>query len=242
MKSTISYLMIFILSLASGCGAKGFGGAKIKGSGNIITQKRDVSEFHAIKLSGKGKLIITQGKTESLTIETDENLMQYLQTQVKDKTLHLKQKDVNLSPSKDILYKIDLINLKEIVIRGSGKVVASTLKGDNLVIQVHGAGHIKIDSLIADKFDLEIGGSGKCFVAGKVTEQNIKIGGSGKYNAPKLDSKTTAIKIGGSGNVTVRTSDTLNIAISGSGNVNYYGNPKKQFSISGSGKTKHLKD
>ncbi|OGO16907.1 MAG: hypothetical protein A2Z14_01960 [Chloroflexi bacterium RBG_16_48_8] len=54
----------------------------IQGSRNIITEARDVGGFNRIELEGMGKVILTQGEEESLTIEADDNLMEYITTEV----------------------------------------------------------------------------------------------------------------------------------------------------------------
>ena len=53
----------------------------VRGSGNVVTQERQVSGFDSVALSGVGEVFITQGDKESLTVETDDNLMRYIQTE-----------------------------------------------------------------------------------------------------------------------------------------------------------------
>ena len=65
----------------------------IQGSGDVITESRDVSGFDSVSLSGIGRVIITQGDDESLTIETDDNLMKYITSEVRDGTLELGDTD-----------------------------------------------------------------------------------------------------------------------------------------------------
>ncbi len=51
------------------------------GSGNIITEKRNVTErFDKINASSGVNVIITQGTPEEIVVETDDNVMQYVVT------------------------------------------------------------------------------------------------------------------------------------------------------------------
>src|SRR3990170_5909134 len=59
----------------------------VRGSGNVVTEERDVSDFHKIHLSGIGNLIITQGEEESLTIEADDNIMPLISADVSGERL-----------------------------------------------------------------------------------------------------------------------------------------------------------
>ena len=58
----------------------------IEGSGDVITETRDVAGFRRIVLVGEGNVIITQGDSESLEVTTDDNLMQYIETSLNGKT------------------------------------------------------------------------------------------------------------------------------------------------------------
>src|ERR1044071_4893482 len=85
----------------------------IGGSGKIVTEPRTVSNFSTIKLSGSGQVDIEQTGTESLTVTTDDNLMQYIKTEVRGDTLELGFRDpmTNLRPTQDIVFKLTVKKL-----------------------------------------------------------------------------------------------------------------------------------
>ena len=63
------------------------------GSGNIITEKRNITErFDKINASSGVNVIITQGTPEEIVVETDDNVMQYVVTKVENGTLIIKVK------------------------------------------------------------------------------------------------------------------------------------------------------
>ena len=70
---------------------------------------------------------------------------------------------------------------------------------------------------------------------GSAWEHSINISGSGNVRAFGLDTKSTYVRISGSGNSEVTVQDYLNVTISGSGSVYYKGNPDIEANISGSG-------
>ncbi len=59
------------------------------GSRNVITELRNVSGFEKVDVSGGGSMDIIQDGTESLTVETDDNMMQYVTSEVRGGTLYL---------------------------------------------------------------------------------------------------------------------------------------------------------
>ena len=79
------------LFFITACGSNTILGSRevIKGSGNVITESREVSGFNGVSHTGIGRVTITQGDTESLTIQADDNLMEYITSEVKNDTLEL---------------------------------------------------------------------------------------------------------------------------------------------------------
>ena len=234
----------YILENIPGLGTiKGTGTLTVRGSGNIITEDRSVSNFNSISMSGSGEIIITQDDEESLTVEVDDNIMQYIITEVKGKTLHLgfdTSKFKSVSPSRQVKYNLKLKDLIGLTVSGSGKVESESIETDDLDIKISGSGDVKIDSLTAEKLDVDIKGSGDFNLAGEVNSQDINISGSGNYNAGDLQSETVKLNISGSGNATVWATELFDVRVSGSGNANYYGKPTVNSSISGSGKINSL--
>src|SRR5689334_8391602 len=82
-----------------------FIGPAERGSGNIITETRQVSNFHSIDISYPAQVLVKQGSQESLQIEADDNFLPGLQTQVRNNTLEIfyKTKDgKHVNPTKGV--------------------------------------------------------------------------------------------------------------------------------------------
>ena len=77
MQTTLFRLFItFVLvpGLLAGCiviDLHGSGFKTVKGSGEVISETRQVTDFDSIKLEGPGKVIVTRGKIQSLVIRED---------------------------------------------------------------------------------------------------------------------------------------------------------------------------
>ncbi|HEY9468077.1 MAG TPA: DUF2807 domain-containing protein [Propionibacteriaceae bacterium] len=83
----------------------------------------------------------------------------------------------------------------------------------------------------------DISGSAAITASGTADDQDLKISGSGRFEAEQLRSKTVKVDMSGSGIVSVYASDVLDIHMSGSGTLTYTGDPKQVTQqISGSGK------
>ena len=213
---TLKFAVVLALAcLASSCFGFG-GGDTMRGSGNIKTESRSVSDFTGVEVSGSAKLIVEQGQTENLTITADDNLLQYLTSEVKSSKLMLGTKDyVSLQPTAPITYTLTVKRLNTLGASGAVIVDAKDLHTNELTVAVSGSGDIT--------------------VSGEADAQKIAVSGSADYKGESFKTKDTSISISGSGKAVVAASNLLDVQVSGSGDVKYIGEPKVTKSISGSG-------
>ena len=236
MKKQFFLAMIIILSLVllSACNF-----TVANGSGKVISQERRVSGFSRVSLSGIGQLIISQGETESLTIDAEDNVLPLITTTVVVDTLHIDFKNDNFQdnviPTKPVIYHLAVKNINGIELSGAGSVDAANLTSDNLTVSSSGAGSVHLRTITAQSISSEISGVGGCDLSGKVTSQTINISGTGNYNAPDLESQDATVVISGAGGATVWAKNALNVTVSGAGTVYYYDNPTITKTISGVG-------
>jgi hypothetical protein len=237
-------LLVFALVATTACNfSVNLGNNRVRGSGKVVSEERQVSGFDKVELNGSGELYIEQGDTEALTVEADDNLMEYITTEVRGDTLELNLKpNFNIMFSSKIVYRLTVKDLHGVSIAGSGKVVSSSLATDEFRISTAGSGKFEFDDLQADSLTASTGGSGEFLLKGKVDDVKVTISGSGKFNCPDLETASTDINITGSGEVTSWATEQLNIRISGSGSVRYYGSPEVNQSIAGSGSVRKLGD
>lgn len=213
----------------------------IDGSGKIAKETRQVSKFRKVSLFGSGKLVITQNKSESLILECDENILEHIQSKVKEEELEIGPKDVILNPSRPILYRLSLKQVDILKIFDSAVVEISDLKTKIFKAVVNNPESFHILKLDAESATFEITGPGTVRVDTGVTRtQVIFIRGPAKYNAPRFESDNAEIDITGAGQAKVWVKLKLDAKISRSGKVEYYGSPTISSDIPVSGKLKSL--
>lgn len=251
-------IAFFLLPALAGCIAVG---NPVRGSGDITTRTYDVRDFNRVTLEGIGDVYITQGNTESLSVETDENIFQYLVIRVRGNDLILGTKPiVNLIPSVSIIFRLTVKDLNgitlagsgsiysdplqtsgmQVTVAGSGKIEVKGLSGTDLSVNLPGSGSITIKQIAVPTIDTSVNGSGNITLDGQADKQTINVNGSGKYSADDLETTSARITIAGSGHVTLWVKDQLDISVNGSGDVAYYGRPAINQSGNGSGKVSSL--
>jgi Putative auto-transporter adhesin, head GIN domain len=213
----------------------------IKGSGDLVTETRQVSNYDRITLSGSGEVIVTQSGSESLSIETDDNVMKHIKVEVKNGTLTLGfEEGFKLVAPSRLVFSVGVDDLTGLAISGSGDVESDRIETDRLDVTVSGSGDVQIGALTASEVIANISGSGEINLEGDADSQDVTISGSGKYLVGDVCSASVKVNISGSGDATVCATEALDSEISGSGSVNYYGRPALNSSNSGSGKINSL--
>jgi len=211
------------------------------GSGNLISETRQVSNFDRIVLRGQGKVIVSQGGEESLRVETNDNIMELVNADVVDGTLELGlEEGVNIISNSRLTFYVSVDNLSGLSLAGSGEIYADKIDTERLEVTTGGSGGIQIVDLTADEVTARISGSGEINLAGDATVQDVTISGAGKYLAGDLCSASVLVTIDGSGKATVCATETLTSRITGGGSIDYYGQPSINSSGDGSGRLKSL--
>lgn len=240
MAASAAMILAFV---AVGCTTYTGGITGVKGSGNLTSETRKVSGYHAVSLSGVGELTINQNGNEGLTVEAEDNILPNLTSDVRNGTLYLGTKNnTSINPTKPIKYTLSVKNLDSIESSGAGTASAASIDTKDFGLELSGAGQANIDKLNASSINLTISGSGTATVAGKSDKQRIELSGAGSYKARDLDSKQATITVSGAGNATLRVSDSLDATVSGAGSVGYIGNPQVNQHTSGSGSVNKLGD
>ena len=237
MKKIIILLIVFAFSFHAKAQWK-----KVRGNGNVINSSRTVPAYDKIGVSGSFDVKLISGKEGELTIKAEENLIDYLITEVKEGHLKIKwKKGINIKTSKKILITIPFETIEEVALSGSGDIFSDDLiEANNFKLALSGAGDINL-KLKVNTLKSAISGSGDINLSGSSTDFECKISGSGDIKAYELVSATADIHIAGSAGVEVDVTELLKVRVSGSGNVKYKSNPKKQdVKISGSGSVRSL--
>lgn len=233
--------LIFVLFGAPAHAGWWGSGTGVAGSGNVQKQERAVSGFSRIHTGLSAEVEIRQGATESVMVETDDNLQSLVETAVENGTLKIRSADKNRYPdTKNLKITVFLKNIDEVVLGGSGRIFSDKLETPKLQLTIAGAGSMGVKSLQTSSLKVSIGGSGSFTAAGSAQQIVGNIGGSGNLRMEKLEAQDVNISIGGSGQVQTWAKERLQLSIGGSGNVSYYGDPKVTKSIGGSGSVRRL--
>ena len=223
----IAVTLVVVLSMATGSVSAGdiwklFGCNRgIEGSGDMETQTRDVKPFSRIKSTGSFDIFVKIGGEQSVTVTFDDNLIEFVSTRVRGKTLQIESEE-SFSSRRGCRIEITVPELTSVHLSGSGDV--------------------EVIDLNQEFFEYSVSGSGDLRAEGKVQEIEIKVSGSGDIDSRDLEAVDAYVRVSGSGDVRVYATESLDAHVSGSGDIAYYGDPKDvSRHVSGSGSIRKRK-
>ncbi|MGG5487016.1 head GIN domain-containing protein [Gaetbulibacter sp. PBL-D1] len=212
---------------------------KIKGNGNMTTITRSTSDYDGIKCAGSFDYILVAGTEGNITIEGEENLLEYIVTEVKGGNLIVKtENNVNLRTSKGKTIKITIPfkDINNVSLAGSGDLWnEDKITSTNLDVALAGSGDVVLN-VEASSIVGKLTGSGDLTLKGNTNELEAKVSGSGDFHGFNLQSNHTNVAVAGSGDAEVVSNISLKARVAGSGDIEYRGNPKTEDTkVAGSG-------
>ena len=197
----------------------------ITGNGNVIRETRTVSPFNEIESDGVFNVYISQGSSENIVVEADDNIVPFITTISKNNKLKLSSKDeAEIKKSTKLNIYVTVKNIDKINFSGvgdletEGKLNLTELKIDN-----SGVGNIKLE-IDCDRLDIENNSVGNINLTGKADNVKIEHNGVGNVKAFDLTANTLKIESNAVGNAEVNSEKELYMDLNGMGNITYKGN------------------
>ncbi len=202
--------LALVLLLLNGCHWVG-----VEGNGRITTETRPVENFTKLEADGAFEVAWASAPAASLSITTDENLMEYIRTRLSGDTLRIEWVKP-LRGTHGIKVNIATPTLGSAELNGALRLVASNLSGPEFILVANGASRVALN--------------------GSVNAMSAELNGASRLDADTLLTRATELSISGAGRAEVNATEALKVEISGAGKVTYVGEPKTiQREISGAG-------
>ena len=189
---------------------------QVIGSGVLKVEERAVQAFTAIEQDNTGQIFITQGDTEKLTIEGDDNVLPVLVSEVRNGVLHLSvETGKGYSSVKKLVYRITVRSLDRIDLRGTASANIRSVKGQRLAVYLSGTGALT--------------------ATGKVTEFRLSVSGTSSVDAHGLFVQRANVSLTGTGSARLAVNKEIDARLSGTGSLSYSGRAHINSAVTGTG-------
>jgi hypothetical protein len=216
----------------------------IKGTGEIIKEKRTVADFTSIEVHDNIYVTLTQDSINSVEVEAGENLLPLIRTNVDGSMLRIENDNKCnwvRSYKKEIHVYLHVRNLQYIW-SYSGKSIISSNTLTNPVINIFNffSGDISVDIDADSSYTKQMGAGGDISVTGRTNYNYIFDQGYGFLHLENLQSNKALVAQHGTGDIHMNIRDILDVEILSSGSVYYSGSPAvEQRPSSGNGRLIH---
>ncbi len=208
----------------------------LRGNGVPGEETRTIEGFTGVVSEGEFDVFIIPDSDFGVTLEADENIIQYIRTRVSGNTLIVDQGTRKCLRSENpIRITVQMPRVEYLNLTGSGMITGDNIESDELRVELTGSGLVDLRGLNVGLLDALITGSGEMIFWGNATDADLDITGSGMIKAFQLESVNCIANISGSGSMQVKVEKLLTAYISGSGNIFYQGNPSVSANITGTG-------
>jgi putative autotransporter adhesin-like protein len=188
----------------------------VQGSGNAVTQTRDLPPFAAVELAGSNIVDVRVGGKQSVVVHADDNLLDKVKTHVEAGALVIDNASGNYRTKSPMKVEVTVPTLHSIVLSGSGIVNASGIDAPAVHVQLPGSGLLR--------------------AAGTTNQLDASLAGSGDAQLEGLVARHVRAAVSGSGLIHATATTSLDASVSGSGSILYGGNPARVTTrVSGSG-------
>lgn len=198
-KFWMATLALPILLLSTGCNSG------IPGNGISKSETRTVGTFDKIDARGIGEFHVHYGAQPEVVVTVDENLLEYITTEVEDGTLTLGTSE-GISTKVGLKFDITVTELSEVQLSGVGDLKLDEARGESLSVAVRGVGSVEVN--------------------GKVKDLEVRVAGVGDANLKDLVAENVTVRVSGTGSASVHADSSVDAKVSGVGGIRVYGNPE----------------
>jgi hypothetical protein len=257
----VAVVLLLLLGAAAGCGSSS--GAEVVGSSAVTTKAFDLSGFTALRVDNDFSATVSRGDAFKVSVTVNENLVQYLQVEVKGDTLH-----IGLDPSVDyrltnLRADITLPRISGAEASGASDVyLADFSSTDALSLKVSGASQLSLEAvkagavtfdgsggsriegtLACDDLSGAVSGASTATMIGSASTAKLGASGAGKLLMNNFAIKDATVNLSGASEAAIRATGTLNVDLSGGSRLDYYGSARLgETSVTGASQITHVQD
>jgi Putative auto-transporter adhesin, head GIN domain len=224
MKSLRSLTVVIIILAVSSC-VNGQLWKSVQGHGHVVSKERKTDSFTGLKVSSGIDVYLKQGDNETVTVEADENLHEYILTEVRGGVLNV-YSEYNIRDAEKKRVYVTMKDVNSVKTTSAGDVIGETpINSDRLELSASSAGNIKLETH-SKTINIDISSSGDISLSGETDMLRADLSSAGDLKAYDLKAREADVSVSSAGDADVNVSERITARASSAGDVNYKGDPK----------------
>jgi len=222
---TKGFLLLFVATVFTSCGVDLFN--RIEGDRNVVSEERKLNDdFSRVKVSSGIDLYIKQGNSTKLTVEADENLHDYIVTEVKGDQLKI-YVDGNIWRAKARKVYLTVTSIEELrATSGSDVFSQSIIKAKDLEVSTSSGADMRIE-VDAENVTSSSSSGSDLRISGKSETHSTNATSGSSIHAYGLESKDVTAKVSSGADIGVYASESIDARASSGGDIRYKGSPER---------------
>lgn len=235
--TTIAKILISILLalFISSCSFNANFGTGERGSGVVTQDTRNASEeFTTISAAEGLDVYVTQANETSIYIEADDNIIDFIKTDIKDGKLSIHTSKNIGNATKKIYVTLPIITkLKSS--SGANVIVKNTIETNKIALNASSGSNIKLE-ITANEIKAKSSSGANIRISGSTNNLFTNASSGSNIKAKKLITKTCNAAASSGSGISLNVSEDLKANASSGGAISYTGNAnvEKNNSVSGS--------
>lgn len=227
-------ICIVALSLQS---CNGISPGKI-GNGTVVKQNRSVpNSFSAVKSSAGIDVFLTQGNENTIVVEADENLHNYIETKIEDNVLKI-YPSTPIRRSKALKVHVTFIDLEQLSASSASSIRSvSEIKSRNLSVHASSGAHIVLE-ILSEDLGLSCSSGSEIRLSGKTVSLTANSSSGATIKAQELQAIRCVAKASSGSDIYLNVKEELNASASSGADIRYTGNPTVSLKQSSGGGVK----
>jgi len=215
-------------------------GQFVRGNGNVTKATRSVTGVQSVAVGSGIDLYLSQGNQEKLEVEADQNLHEYLKTELTGSHLKIYM-DRRVRNARTLKVYLTVKEIDHLSASGGSDVYSqSVLKVKSLTLKCSGGSDVDLE-LETGNLSVETSGGSDARLKGVADTFFTTTSGGSDMKAADLKATKCTIEASGGSDAWVLVTSELDIHASGGSDVYYSGNPEKVNSKSSGGSDVHRK-
>jgi hypothetical protein len=221
----LKYILVGIVCLFIATITDGQIRRTVYGNNHVVKKTRETGKFTGLKVSSGIDVYLQQSDNESIAVEADENLHEYIETEIRDGILNV-YTEANIREAEMKRVYVTMKEIRSLKTSSAGDIIGETpVKTDKIELSASSAGNIKLE-VYAKEIEADISSSGDVTLSGEADILDASLSSAGDLNAYGLEVREADISASSAGDADVNVSERLRARASSAGDINYRGNPK----------------
>ena len=194
------------------------------GSGNIITQNRNLGAFTTLSVGGDFDVEVTKGNNTKVIVEADDNIIDDIETSMDNGQLKISIRNGLSYNNVHMKVFVTVSELNKISSSASADVdVKDELSSENAIdLSASSGSSIKI-IINTPEANANASSGGEIDISGRTKNFEVEVSSGSTINAMKLLSENTTAQASSGGTATVHASVKLDAQASSGGTISYRG-------------------